>query len=62
MNTQFISVKTYYPGASAQEVELKITNRLEKKLEGIPNIENSISYSQQHISIIILKMNFSPRI
>jgi len=56
-DSPYISIKTYYPGASAQEIELKITNRIEKKLNVIPDIESSISYSQQHVSIIILKIN-----
>lgn len=57
MNTPYMYVRTYYPGASAQEIETKITNKLEKKLAAVPNIENSISYSQQHVSIIIIKAN-----
>jgi HAE1 family hydrophobic/amphiphilic exporter-1 len=56
-DTPYMYVRTYYPGASAQEIETKITNKLEKKLSSIPNIETTVSYSQQHVSIIIVRAN-----
>ncbi|MGO2101665.1 MAG: efflux RND transporter permease subunit [Psychroflexus halocasei] len=49
-------VVTTYPGASAHEVELELTEPLELNLRSIKGIENVISRSMNDISIIKVKL------
>ena len=39
-------VKAYWPGASAKETSEQVTDRLERKLQEIPEIDYTISYSR----------------
>ncbi|MGR8953593.1 MAG: efflux RND transporter permease subunit, partial [Gammaproteobacteria bacterium] len=39
-------IKTLYPGASALEVEEQITDKLEKKIQELPNLDFLQSYSK----------------
>lgn len=50
-----LSVVTRYPGASAEEIEQSITDKLEKQLAGTPNLEQMSSDSQEGVSSISLK-------
>jgi multidrug efflux pump len=47
-------VKTLYPGASAVEVERQVTDRLEKKLQELPYLDNLRSYSKPGESVIFI--------
>jgi multidrug efflux pump len=47
-------VKTLYPGASASEVERQVTDRLEKKLQELPYLDNVRSYSKSGESVIFV--------
>lgn len=47
-------VRTGWPGASAQEVELQITDKLEKKLQEVPNLDFLRSYSRAGESLIFV--------
>ena len=49
-------IKTYYPGASPEDVELNITNKIEDKLKNIVGIEEIRSTSSEGISLIIVEM------
>ena len=55
-------VKTIYPGATAREVEDQVTDRLEKKLQELPNLDNLRSYSKPGESVIFVtpKENAKP--
>ncbi len=37
-------VRTSWPGASAQEVEQQVTDKLEKKIQEVPHLDYSSSY------------------
>lgn len=50
-----ISVIAAYPGASPEDVELKITEVLENQLGTTPGIEKITSYSSEGVSVIALK-------
>lgn len=50
-------VKTLYPGATAQETEQQVTDRLEKKIQELPNLDFIRSYSKPGESVIFV----SPR-
>jgi multidrug efflux pump len=47
-------VRTSWPGASAIEVEQQITDKLEKKIQEVPNIDYSSSYSRPGESMIFI--------
>ena len=47
-------VRTTWPGASAVEVEQQITDKLEKKLQEVPNLDYSSSYSRPGESLIFI--------
>lgn len=45
-------VTTQYPGASAEQVELEVTDRLEKKIQEMAEVKNISSISRPGLSII----------
>ena len=45
-------VVTQYPGASAYEVELEVTDVIEKAIKEIPDVEHLYSFSRPGVSII----------
>jgi multidrug efflux pump len=47
-------VKTLYPGATALEVEQQVTERLEKKIQELPNLDFLRSYSKPGESVIFV--------
>jgi len=49
-------VVTTYPGASAHEVELEVTDRLEKAIREMPGIDNVQSQSMNDLSIITVEL------
>ena len=49
-------ITTVYPGASPEDVELKITNKLEDELEGISGIRSYVSTSMENRSQIRIKL------
>jgi multidrug efflux pump len=56
-----IVVNTVWPGASAEEVELQITEKLEKKLQETPWLDHVRSYSRPGQSMIfVLLKDYAP--
>ncbi|MBU1238377.1 efflux RND transporter permease subunit [Myxococcota bacterium] len=53
------AIFTIYPGASAQEVEKKVTRPIEEALESISTIEEIKSNSRNNVSFIMLKVNYN---
>lgn len=47
-------IRTGWPGASAEEVEQQVTDKLEKKLQEVPWLDNLRSYSRPGESLIFL--------
>ncbi len=47
-------IRTGWPGASAREVEQQVTDKLEKKLQEVPWLDNLRSYSRPGESLIFL--------
>lgn len=47
-------VRTGWPGASAREVEQQVTDKLEKKLQEVPWLDNLRSYSRPGESLIFV--------
>lgn len=45
-------IVTPYPGASAEEVELEVTDRIEKAIQELPELDNLYSLSRAGLSIV----------
>ena len=58
-----VSVRTVYPGASAESVELYVTTPLEEELQSVDGIEEMTSSSLEGLSMIVVKLDpdLSPR-
>lgn len=54
-----VMVTTIYPGASPEDVELNVTNELEKAIEGVAGIDNYVSYSMENMSILDIDVDMS---
>ncbi len=52
-----ISIITFYPGASSEDVEKLITKPIEEAISTVPNIKNIRSFSQENISTVIVEFN-----
>ena len=46
------AITTQYPGASAEEVELEVTDRIETKLQEMVELKEVWSYSRPGVSIV----------
>jgi multidrug efflux pump subunit AcrB len=53
------AILTIYPGASAAEVEKKVTKPIEEELESLSAIEEIHSDSKNNVSFIMLKVNYN---
>ncbi len=47
-----VNITTVYPGASAQDVELKVTRKIEKELNALENVKRVVSSSIENLSQI----------
>ncbi|WP_455209138.1 efflux RND transporter permease subunit [Kaarinaea lacus] len=57
IDTPVVSVRTVYPGASAEIIESQITNPLEESLAGIEGIRTIKSVSREEVSQITVEFN-----
>ena len=54
---KFMTIRTNWPGASATEVDQQVTERLERKLQEVPNVNFVRSYSRPGESLIFFAIN-----
>ncbi len=47
-----VVITTVYPGASPEDVELNVTNKIEEELKNVIGIERSTSLSMENVSVI----------
>ena len=52
-----MSVTTYYPGASPEDVELNVTNKIEDELKSVTGIEQMTSTSMENVSIVVMTID-----
>ncbi|MGH8171320.1 MAG: efflux RND transporter permease subunit, partial [Steroidobacteraceae bacterium] len=52
-------IQTLWPGASAQQVEREVTDRIERKLQETPNVDFLQSYSRPGVSMIFFNIKDS---
>lgn len=54
-------LRTFWPGATASEVEQQVTDRLEKKLQEVPWLDHIRSYSKPGESVVFVELkDFTP--
>ncbi len=53
-----ISVLTQYPGASAQDVEINVTKKIESGLSSITNLKSIRSTTIDNISVVVLEFEY----
>lgn len=49
-------VRSFWPGATAREVEQQVTDRIEKKLQELPFLDNLRSYSKPGESLVFVEL------
>jgi multidrug efflux pump len=54
-------VRTMWPGATAEQVDKQVTDRIEKKLQEVPFFRHTRSYSKPGESLIILELHDTAR-
>ena len=52
-----MTITTRYPGASPEDVELNVTNKIEEELGEVDDIETMTSFSMENFSVIHLKID-----
>lgn len=52
-----VIITTRYPGASPEDVELNVTNKIEEELKTVTGIERTTSVSMENISIIFVVLD-----
>lgn len=52
-----MSIMTRYPGASPEDVELNVTNKIEEELKSITGIDKTTSISVENVSAIIVTID-----
>jgi multidrug efflux pump subunit AcrB len=50
-------ITTRYPGASSEDVELNVTNKIEEELKEVDGLDTVNSFSMENISVIKLKLD-----
>ena len=53
-----LKIITVYPGATANEVEEQVTQKIEDELATLDGVENITSYSNPNVSVVILTLNY----
>lgn len=49
-----MNITTVYPGASPEDVELNVTNKIETELRGVAGIDRVTSISMENVSVIMV--------
>ena len=52
-----MTVTTRYPGASPEDVELNVTNKIEEELKEVDRLDRVTSFSMENISIIHIRLD-----
>jgi multidrug efflux pump subunit AcrB len=50
-------IMTLYPGASPEDVELNVTNKIEEELKTVTGIDNFTSFSMENVSLIMVTID-----
>ena len=50
-------IQTLYPGASPEDVELNVTNKIEEELKSVTGIDNFTSFSMENVSLVMVTID-----
>jgi len=56
-----VRVMTHYPGASPEDVELNVTNKIEKEIQSVTDIANYTSVSMENVSMIYVTIDIDTK-
>ncbi len=56
-----MTITTRYPGASPEDVELNVTNKIEEEVKEVDGIDDMTSFSMENISVVHLKLDRDDR-
>lgn len=56
-----MTIKTIYPGASPEDVELNVTNKIEKELKNVTGIDEMTSISMENVSVIFVVIDLDAK-
>ncbi len=56
-----LRITTRYPGASPEDVELNVTNKIEEELESVVGIDYYTSYSMENVSSILVVIDINEK-
>ena len=57
VNFNILTISTIYPGASPEDVEINVTDKIEDELEDVDGIEQLSSFSIEHMSFITVQLD-----
>jgi multidrug efflux pump subunit AcrB len=52
-------IMTLYPGASPEDVELNVTNKIEAELESVTGIDYFVSFSMENVSLVMVTLDIN---
>jgi len=61
VNFAIVTVSTFYPGASPEEVQDKVTKEIEAELRGIEGLKRVKSTSRSESSVIVIEINIDTK-
>ncbi len=61
IDLDMMMITTRYPGASPEDVELNVTNKIEDELKGVDGLDQMTSYSLENISVINLSLDVNAK-
>jgi len=56
-----MNITTSYPGASPEDVELNVTNKIEEELKSVTSIDKITSFSMENVSVINVVIDVNAR-
>ncbi len=54
-----MNISTFYPGASPEDVELNVTNKIEEELATVTGIDKYVSFSMENVSSIMVTLDIN---
>lgn len=56
-----VTIKTIYPSASPEDVEMNVTNKIEKELKNVIGIDRTTSISMENVSVIFVFLDLDAK-
>ncbi|MEE9390854.1 MAG: efflux RND transporter permease subunit, partial [Candidatus Aminicenantaceae bacterium] len=56
-----MNIMTRYPGASPEDVELNVTNKIEEEMKTVTGIDRITSFSMENVSVVMVVIDINER-